>query len=158
MTVKGCGTVEVNTTGAHAQLPADLQHTCLSNATLSVTESATLKINEGRKITGNGTISLAADTTLAIDNGTNRTFELADYIPGLALPESGTATLCIDGSRLKGGVDYVLMDAAPDGWSAADPHLTVTGTALGSRNYEVTVKDGALVLDIQPDGLMVIFK
>ena len=153
VTIKGCGTVQVNTTGAHPELPADLQHTCISNTTLSVTETATLQINAGRKITGNGTVSLAAGTTLVLPSDVIAAGERC--IPGLALPETGTATLRIDGARLRAG-DHVLLDSVPENYAS----LTIdrTGTAIDGRHAYIIAKDGQLVLNIVPDGLVIIFR
>lgn len=156
VTIKGCGTVEVNTTGSHAELPADLQHTCLSNATLSVTGTATLKINEGRKITGNGTISLAAGTTLAVDAsalGTIGDEGFTPCIPGLALPAEGKATIRIDGARLRSG-DHVIGTVA----SGTNVTLDPASSALDGRDGTLRVEDGQLILNVQPNGLMVIFR
>ncbi|MBR4614029.1 MAG: hypothetical protein IKO55_00350 [Kiritimatiellae bacterium] len=165
VTIKGCGTVVVDTTGSstHASVPEDFRHTCLTNAaTLSVTDTATLQINAGKKITGNGTISLAAGTTLALKS-TGREFATPDIVP-VTLPAEGAATICIDGTRLCGG-EHVLCTLASVPENLAD-HVTVTGTALDGREYtvqavEVTENEKTvtkLVLDIQPAGLKLIFR
>ena len=163
VTIKGCGTVEVNTTGSNANLPEDLKHTCLTNAaTLFVTDTATLQVNAGRKITGNGTISLAAGTTLKLMTGADRQIPTFANL-SLALPDEGTATIRIDGEKELRGGEYVLFGSAPS--DAAD-HVTVTGTAIAGRKYEVKAVEVTedettvtkLVLNIQPTGLMVIFR
>lgn len=165
VTIKGCGTVVVDTTGSstHASVPEDFRHTCLTNAaTLYVTDKATLQINAGKKITGNGTISLAAGTTLALES-TDREFATPDIVP-VTLPAEGAAKICIDGTRLRRG-EHVLCTLASVPENLAD-HVTVTGTALDSRKYEVKAVEVAenektvtkLVLDIQPTGLIVIFR
>ena len=46
--------------------------------------------------------------------------------------------------------------ATSDAWAA--DNLYWTGAALDSRKYEVTVKDGALVLNIYPDGMTMIVR
>ena len=154
--IAGNGTVVVATTGSNASLPSDLQHSCISNATMFVTDTATLKINAGRKITGDGTVSLAAGTTLAVESSGN-TIALSDFIvPGLALPETGTATLRIDGTRLKGG-DQVILENAPAG-AAEHLVLDMTSPALDSRRASLSVVDGNLVLNVQPTGLIMIFR
>ena len=134
VTIKGCGTVVVDTTGSNTSVFEDFQHTCLTNAaTLSVTDTATLQVNAGKKITGNGTISLAAGTTLALKS-TGREFAAPDIVP-VTLPAEGAATINIDGTRLRSG-EHVLCTLASVPENLAD-HVTVTGEALGSRKYEV---------------------
>ena len=156
VTIKGCGTVVVDTTGSstHASVPEDFRHTCLTNAaTLSVTDTATLQINAGKKITGNGTISLAAGTTLALES-TDRAFTTPDIVP-VTLPSEGAATIRIDGEKELRGGDYVLLNSVPTGYAA---HLTVTGTALGSRT--ATLKDDGehLILSVPPRGLTIVIE
>lgn len=156
--IDGCGTVVVNTTGSNSGLGEDLQHTCLSNSVMQVNSGATLKINAGKKITGDGTVSLAAGTTLALDSsalGAIGDTEFTPCIPSLALPATGTATLCIDGAKLRAG-DYVLLDSVPENYE----NLTVdrTATAIDGRKASVVEKDGKLVLNIVPDGLIIIFR
>ena len=156
VTIKGCGTVVVNTTGSHSSLHPDLQHTCITNGTtLAVTDTATLKINAGRKITGNGTISLAAGTTLALDSsalGTIGDTEFASCIPGLALPETGTATIRIDGMRLSYG-DHVIATVA----SGTTDNVTLdpASAALAGRRGNLRVDDGNLILTVNPMPLMI---
>ena len=159
VTIKGCGTVVVDTTGSStaSSLPEDFRHTCLTNAaTLYVTDSATLKINSGKKITGNGTVSLAAGTTLALDAsalGAIGDEGFTPCIPSLALPAEGAASIRIDGTRLRSG-DYVIATVAPG--TAADVDIDLSGTALDGRKASVRVEEGKLVLNIVPTGLTVI--
>ena len=158
VTIKGCGTVVVDTSGSYTGLPEDFQHTCITNATtLYVTDTATLKINASKKITGNGIISLAAGTTLALDSsaiGAIGDTEFTPCIPGLALPETGTATLQIDGSRLHSG-DYVILNSVPAGYAG---HLTVTGTAIDGRRTALKNDGANLILTIVPSGLVISFR
>ncbi len=168
VTIKGCGTVVVDTTGSstHASVPEDFRHTCLTNAVpLYVTDTATLQINAGKKVTGNGTISLAAGTTLALKS-TGREFATPDIVP-VTLPAEGAATIRIDGERLKSGEDFTVCSLTdlPGGYVLKD-HLNITGTALDSRKYEVEAVEVTenettvtkLVLDILPTGLMLIVR
>ncbi len=159
-TVKGRGTVVVDTTG---DLSVDKNNTRFDeNTTLYVADKATLQINAGKKILGSGTVSLAAGTTLALAS-TGYEFATPDIVP-VTLPSEGTATIRIDGTRLRTG-DHVLCTLASVPENLAD-HVTVTGTALDSRKYEVkTVEETEdettvtkLVLNILPGGLMVIFR
>ena len=127
-----------------------------------MTDTATLQINAGKKITGNGTISLAAGTTLALES-TDREFATPDIVP-VTLPAEGAATIRIDGTRLCGG-EHVLCTLASVPETLAD-HVAVTGTALDGREYTVKaveVTEGEttvtkLVANIQSSGLMLIFR
>ena len=155
VTIKGCGSVVVNTTGSSKSLHPDLQHTCITNATtLSVTDTATLKINAGRKITGNGTISLAAGTTLALEAGSRDEDFSIRIAPSVTLPETGTAMLRIDGTKLKGGDHTVLSGVAAD--AAAHITLDPASTALAGRDATLKVENGQLMLSIVPSGLTAI--
>ena len=154
------GTVKsvVDVTGSNTSVFEDFQHTCLTNAaTLYVTDTATLKISDGKKITGNGTVSLAAGTTLALDS--NALGAIGDEgftpcIPGLALPETGTATLRIDGTRLRSG-EYTIMNSAATGNLA---NLVASGAAIDGRKASVRVEDGKLYLNVEPAVLTVIVR
>ena len=163
VTIKGCGTVIVDTTGSNTSVYEDFQHTCLTNAaTLAVTDTATLQVNAGKKITGNGTISLSSGTTLALTS-TSREFATPDIVP-VMLPDEGAATIRIDGTRLASG-EHVLCTLAsvPENLAA---HVIVTGTALDGRKYKVETDEVTenektvtkLVIDIYPDGLRVIVR
>ena len=124
-----------------------------------------MQINAGKKITGNGTISLAAGTTLALKS-TGREFATPDIVP-VTLPSEGAATICIDGERLKSGEDFTVCSLTdlPDGYVLKD-HLNITGTALDGRKYEVKAVEATenattvtnLVANIQSAGLMLIFR
>ena len=163
VTIKGCGTVVVNTTGSNSGLTEEEQNTYIaSGKTLSVTDTATLQINAGKKITGNGTISLAAGTKLAFVS-TGREFATPDIVP-VTLPAEGAATIRIDGTRLRSG-EHVLCTLASVPENLAD-HVTVTGEALNGRRYEVKAVEVTenettvtkLVANIQSAGLMLIFR
>ena len=135
VTIAGCGTVVVATT-VHPGGSAISDTQVASGKTLAVTDTATLKVNAGKSIKGAGTISLAAGTTLALES-TASTFMEADIIP-VTLPTTGTATIKIDGTRIRGGRDFPIctLSDLPEGYNVAD-HVTVTGTALDGRKYDV---------------------
>ena len=104
-------------------------------------------------------------TTLALQS-TADTFTEAEILP-VTLPETGAATLKIDGTRLFSGVDYTICSLTdlPEGYVLKD-HLNVTGTALGGRKCEVKAVEVTenektvtkLVANINPIGLILIFK
>ena len=116
--VDGCGTLALANEYAGK--------TNVVNSVLTVTNTATLQIKANTHITGTGTISLAAGTTLA------------------------PATIKIDGGKLRHNVDYVLLNSVPAGYAE---HLVVTGTALAGRHYRLTDDgEGHLVLNISSPG------
>jgi len=162
VTIKGAGTVVVNTSEGVGR--EGYQRTSIG-MTLAVTDTATLKINTGKSIIGDGKISLAAGTTLALES-TAGTFTEADVIP-VALPESGRATINIDGTKLRACQDFTVckLSTLPEGYNVAN-HVAVTGTALDGRRYsvkavEVTEDETTvtkLVLNVASSGLIVIFR
>ena len=153
--IDGCGTVVVNTTGSSTSLIPDLQHTCMSNSILQVNSGATLQINAGKKITGSGgRISLESGATLALP-AASRDEDFSTRIdPSVTLPAEGTATLKIDGTRLRSG-DYTLFNSVPTGYAE---HLTVTGTAIDGRQTVLKDDGTSLILTIQPRGLTVVIE
>ena len=155
LTITGCGTVVLDSETAN-------NRTNVVTGAIAVTDGATLQINKDVVVGGNGTISLAAGTTLALES-TGREFATPDIVP-VTLPAEGAATINIDGTRLSSG-EHVLCTLASVPETLAD-HVTVTGTALDGREYTVKaveVTEGEttvtkLVLDIQPAGLTLIFR
>jgi len=139
--VEGCGTLALANEYAGK--------TNVVNSVLAVTNTATLQIKANTHITGTGTISLAAGTTLALPSNADRTFTTPDIIP-VTLPVEGTAIIKIDGGKLRHNVDYVLLNSVPAGFAE---HLVVTGTALDGRHYRLTDDgEGHLVLNISSPG------
>ena len=169
VTIMGCGTVVVNTTGSSTSVAEDLRHTCITNeTTLSVTDTATLQINAGKKITGNGTISLASGTKLLLPNAGGGTATIPSLAPaagstiavsnlvvgmpaiaitgGLTLPDEGSVTLKIGGtSQLADGIYTVISatDALPSG---AVNHITFDASAVVSGDCSLYAKGGVLLL------------
>ena len=145
--VEGCGTLALANEYAGK--------TNVINSVLAVTNTATLQIKANTHITGTGTISLAAGTTLALPSNADRTFTTPDIIP-VTLPDDGTATIKIDGGKLRNDVDYVLLNSVPTGYAE---HLVVTGTALDGRHYRLTDDgEGHLVLNIPSPGTILYFR
>ena len=95
-------------------------------------------------------LSKAAKPTLALPANDDKTFSVRDIVP-LTLPIEGTATLRIDGERLKSG-DYVILDSVPTGYAE---HLTVTGTAIDGRRTELKDDGTSLILTIVPRGFII---
>ena len=161
VTIKGCGAVVVDTVDMSnvTGIEDDLKHTWIKNGvTLSVTDTATLKINAGKKITGNGKVSLAAGTTLALDSsalGAIGDVEFVPCIPGLALPTTGAATIRINGGRLRSG-DHVVATVVSG--TAANVTPDLSGAALNGRRASFRVDNGALVLNIQSNGTKIVVR
>ncbi len=148
LTITGCGTVVLDSKTAN-------NHTNVVTGAIAVTDGATLQINKDVVVGGNGTISLAAGTTLALPSNADRTFTTPDIIP-VTLPDDGTATIKIDGGKLRNDVDYVLLNSVPTGYAE---HLVVTGSALDGRRYRLTDDgEGHLVLNIPSPGTILYFR
>lgn len=136
-----------------AAVPAN-GNTNIVNGALSVAGGATLEIKSGVDVAGTGTISLAAGATLALPANADRTFT-TPYIVPVTLPSDGKATIRIDGRRLEGDVDHVLLNSVPEGY---EDHLMVAGTAIAERRVSLKAVEGKLMLNIEPKGLTVILK
>ena len=136
-----------------AAVPAN-NNTNIVNGALSVASGATLEIESGVDVAGTGTISLAAGATLALPANADRTFT-TPYIVPVTLPSDGKATIRIDGRRLEGDVDHVLLNSVPEGY---EDHLMVAGTAIAERRVSLKAFEGKLMLNIEPKGLTVILK
>lgn len=150
VTITGCGTVEVATEYHSGQTMTDT--TIASGKTLAVTDTATLQVNAGKKILGEGTISLAAGTTLKLMSGSDRKIPTFENL-SLALPADGAATLRIDGETPVKSGDYVLFGNVTGG---SAEHLTVAGTV--AHHATVKVDERGLVLTVLPSGLSVIIR
>lgn len=138
LTISGKGTLKVNNTY--------IQDNSGALKPIMLKGSATLEYAAGASL-GTGTITLGAGTTFAFQS-TGRELLLPSTI---ALPATGTATLRIDGARLRSGDHTILAPGATEG--CAD-HLTVTGAALDRREASLTVEGGELKLHITPVGTM----
>ena len=126
----------------------------LMTGTYAVTDAATVKFTAGAGFANDTSrISLDDGTTLEYSNVGNT---LALPCKTLVLPETGTATLRINGDRLKNG-DHILATGVNS--DAAD-HLDVVladSVLAGRSRYEVVEKNGNLVLTVN-SGLKVIIK
>ena len=144
ITVSGKGTLQVNGTCDNSAQP-----------TVTVTDSATLAFGAGATL-GTGAITLGTGTKLVLTqpSGSNTFTPIANAL-NLPTGENEVATIRIDGARLKSG-DQVVATVGTG--AAANVALDLSGTALAGRKSSLRVEDGALVLNIQPDGLMVIFR
>ena len=148
LTITGCGTVVLESATAN-------NHTNVVNGAIAVENGATLQINKDVVVGGTGSISLAAGATLAIPANDDRTISVRDIVP-LVLPDTGTATLRVDGNtRLPSG-KYTLLDSVPENY--ANLEVDRTTAAIAGRHASVDEKNGQLVLNIVPDGLMIIFR
>ena len=102
---------------------------------------------------GTGALSLGAGTTFDL-TATGK--EFTPLANALSLPSTGSATLRIDGEKLKSGDHTIATGVAAD---AAD-HLAVdpASAALAGRRFSLAVTDDNLVLAIVPSGLKLVFK
>ena len=137
MAVTGCGTLVFNSVSTFT-------------GGLSVGGTATVKVNEGCT-PGSGVITLGAGTKLVL-SATSNTYTLNN---ALNLPTEGTATIRIDGRRLKSGPHVI----APVASGTAD-NVVFDGnsTALAGRKATLRVEGGKLYLTIKPDGTMIIVR
>ena len=120
------------------------------SGTYAVTDAATVKFAEGAGFANDTSrISLDDGTTLEY---TNVGSTLALPCKTLVLPETGKATLRINGDRLRGG-DHVIVSGVSEG-AASHLDVELAESVKDGRRYEVAVKDGNLVLTVN-SGLMV---
>ena len=136
MAVTGCGTLVFNSVSTFT-------------GGLSVGGTATVKVNEGCT-PGSGVITLGAGTKLAL-TATSKEFSLAN---SLKLPTSGTATIRIDGTRLRSGDDQEIATVASGTGVALDPN----STALTGRKATLRVEEGKLILNIVSNGTVIIVR
>ena len=142
ITVSGKGTLKVNKACENAAEPP-----------VMVTDTATLEFASGASL-GSGPITLGAGTTLVLSqpNGESAFTSIANTIN---LPTEGSASVRIDGARLKSGEHEI---AAVGTGTTANIALDLAGSALAGRRAALRVENGMLKLDIKPVGLMIIFK
>ena len=119
---------------------------------LTVTNSATVEVKANAR-PGAGAVTLCAGTTLVLTSTGDEFTPLAN---ALGLPSEGTATLRIDGAKLKIGDHTINSGVAV---TAAD-HLAVdqNSEALVGRRASLAVKDGNLVLSVRQKGVTFILK
>lgn len=116
---------------------------------LTVKDSATVEVRANAR-PGAGAITLNAGTTLALTaTGT----EFTPLANTLNLPTDGTATIRIDGARLRAG-DHVIAPVA----SGTEVAIDTNSAALASRKSSWEVKDGNIVLSVKPMGTIIIFR
>ena len=143
--MSGSGILQVNGTCDNKAQPS-----------VTVTDSATLAFGADASL-GTGAITLGAGTTLVLTqpSGSN---EFTPLVNTLNLPtgENEVATICIDGKRLKSGVDHEIATVG----TGTDANVTLDSAseALDGRKGTLRVEDGKLMLNIQPSGLRVIIR
>ena len=121
---------------------------------LIVQDTATVEVKPNAK-PGKGAITLRAGTTISL-TATSNEFSPLDNTLNLPTGENEVATIRIDGTRLKSGED---LEIATVGTGAtANVTLDENSTALAGRKYTLKVEGTKLKLNIQPEGLMVIFR
>ena len=144
ITVSGTGTLQVNSTCDNRNEP-----------TVTVTDTATLAFGADATL-GTDAITLGAGTKLVLTqpSGSN---EFTPLVNTLNLPtgENEAATIRIDGKRLKSG-DHVIATVGTG--ATANVALAPASKALDGRKGTLRVEDDKLMLNIQPSGLMLIFR
>jgi hypothetical protein len=136
--VSGSGTLKVNRPASNDQHPS-----------VTLTDTATLEYAPGATL-GTGAITLGGGTTFAYVNTGSR-LSLPSTI---VLPDTGVATLRINGHRFHDG-EHVVLASATAG-SAAHLAIDPDSPALdGRRRYALVEKDGALVLDIASSAFVI---
>ena len=139
LTVSGKGTVLVTNT-----------HTGESPS-VTVKDTATLEFGSNGSL-GNGAITLGAGTTLAL---TATSKEFSPLANTLNLPTTGTATIRIDGARLKSGYQEI---ATVGTGATANVALDPESPAIGGRRASLRVEDGKIVLNIIFPGTLIIVR
>ena len=120
---------------------------------VTVTDSATLAFGAGASL-GTGAITLGAGTKLAL-TATSR--EFSPIANTLNLPTEGTATIRIDGTKLRPVIDHEIATIG-NAATAENVTLDMTSAALAGRRASLTVNDGKLLLSIVPAGMTIIFQ
>ena len=131
--------------------------TVASGATLKVAGGATLALT-GLAGSGavDGSVTLAEDGTVGVEVGPDGAVAPLTVSGALALPQSGVVVLSGDVRRLAAGDHEILCaadglaDGALDGW-------TVAGGAAHC-SYALFVRNGAVVLNVVKDGLLLLVK
>ena len=118
---------------------------------LIVQDTATVEVKANAK-PGKGTITLGAGTTLAL---TAESREFTPLANTLKLPTEGTATLRIDGRRLRHGEHVIASDVTGE---PENVKLDGKSSALAGRKATLRVEGGKLYLTIKPDGTMIIVR
>lgn len=120
---------------------------------LIVQDTATVEVKPNAK-PGKGAITLRAGTTISLTATSNEFSPLANT---LNLPTTGIATLRIDGKRLRSGEGLEIATIG-NAASVTKDNVKIEGDAIGGRKTTLRIEDGKLLLNIQPEGLMVIFR
>ena len=140
--------LELDTAGHAVTIAADYDGT----GAKTFSGSGTVAVASGVGL-GTGAITLGAGTTLALTADSNTFTPLTN---ALNLPTEGTATIRIDGARLR-SVDHTIATVASG--TTANVTLDPDSTALTGRKGSLKVEGGNLVLNIiTTPGLMFIVK
>ena len=118
---------------------------------LIVQDTATVEVKPNAK-PGKGAITLGAGTTLALTSTGDTFTQLANT---LNLPTEGTATIRIDGDKLRSG-DYEIATVGTG--ATANVAIDSASTAIAGRRASLAVNEGKLVLNIKPAGFIFIIK
>ena len=142
ITVSGSGTLQMNGTKTGSAQPP-----------ITVTDTATLAFGANGSL-GTGDITLGAGTKLVLTANSKDFTALANT---LNLPTEGSATIRIDGERLKSGDNIIIATVGNDA-TTANVAFDGNSTALAGRKYTLRVEDGKLILKIVSDGTVIIVR
>ena len=122
---------------------------------LIVQDTATVEVKANAK-PGNGTITLGAGTTLALTSTSN---EFTPLVNTLNLPtgENEVATIRIDGKRLRSGEGLEIATIG-NAASVTKDNVKIEGDAIGGRKTTLRIEGGKLMLNVKPDGTMIIVR
>lgn len=142
--VSGKGTLQVNNGNVNIQQPP-----------ITVKDSATLAFGANGSL-GTGDITLGAGTTLALTATSSRSETLIANTLNLPTGEEGAARIRIDGKRLRSG-DNVIA-AVGTAATSANVALDANSSALAGRKATLRVDGGNLILNIEPNGTLIIIR
>ena len=134
---------------------ANTSDTTIFSGGLTVQDTATVEVKPNAK-PGKGAITLGAGTTLALTS-TGGSFTPLTNALTLPTGENKKATIRIDGARLRSGEGLEIATIG-NAASVTKDNVKIEGDAIGGRKTTLRIEGGKLLLNIQPEGLMVIFR